>query len=195
MSETKGTVEIVEHATQDQPTDVPKVVEVTRGKWDVLNTELAFEANVEEHAMGMAESVKLYWKGVLWSMFINLSIIMRAYDIEVVGNFFALPAFQQRFGKLYIVDGKPNWQVPAAWQLAFGYGATIGQLLGSYFITFPMERYGRKKSLAAMVLLTGLLVLMQFFSTSIGMLTAAEYLCGFIWGKWQYFFLFLYWGF
>ena len=81
-------------------------------KLDELNRDMAKRGTATEHGMGTWEAVKLYRRGAFWSFFISLSIIMRAYDIEIMGNFYALPAFQDHFGTFYEGHG---YQVPAAW--------------------------------------------------------------------------------
>jgi hypothetical protein len=85
---------------------------VAKGKLDELNRDMAKRGTATEHKMRTWEAVKLYRKGAFWSMFISLSIIMRAYDIEIMGNFYALPAFQNHFG---ISDKGHGYQIPASW--------------------------------------------------------------------------------
>lgn len=81
-------------------------------KQDAISRDMAKRGTQTEHDLGTWESFKIYWRGAFWSMFISLSIIMRAYDIEIMGNFYALPAFQNHFGTYYKGVG---YQVPAAW--------------------------------------------------------------------------------
>lgn len=85
-----------------------------RKKLDEISRDMARRGTATEHSLGTWEAMKIYRKGAFWSMFISLSIIMRAYDIEIMGNFYALPAFQQHFGVYYEGHG---YQVPAAWVL------------------------------------------------------------------------------
>lgn len=84
----------------------------TARKLDEINREMAKKGTATEHQLGYWESMKIYRKAAFWSMFISLSIIMRAYDIEIMGNFFALPAFQQHLGTYYEGHG---YQIPASW--------------------------------------------------------------------------------
>ncbi|KAJ5812311.1 hypothetical protein N7474_008612 [Penicillium riverlandense] len=147
---------------------------------DDLNREMANRGTATEHELGYWEAFVIYRKGALWSMFISLSIIMRAYDIEITGNFYALPAFQQHFGVYYEGHG---WQIPAKWQVALSMGSLVGQIVGAYLVTFPMERIGRKKTFAVSLCLTAVLTFMQFFASNIGVLTASQYLSGIIWGS------------
>ncbi|OZJ02479.1 hypothetical protein BZG36_05141 [Bifiguratus adelaidae] len=149
-------------------------------KLDSLSREMANRGTATEHELTYWEAFKIYRKGAFWSMFISLSIIMRAYDIEISGNFYALPAFQQAFGVYYPGHG---WQIPAEWQVAMSMGALVGQVIGAYIAAFPMEMYGRKKTFAVCLVLTAILTFMQFFATSIGVLVASQYLSGIVWGS------------
>ena len=45
-----------------------------------------------------------------------------------------------------------------------------------------MEIYGRRKTFAVCLVLTSILTFMQFFATTIGVLTASQYLSGVVWG-------------
>ncbi|OBT39587.1 hypothetical protein VE00_10551 [Pseudogymnoascus sp. WSF 3629] len=149
-------------------------------KLDEINREMAKKGTATEHELGTWEAMKIYRKAAFWSMFISLSIIMRAYDIEIMGNFFALPAFQQHFGIYYEGHG---YQIPASWQVAMSMGSLVGQVVGAFLVSYPMERYGRKKTFGVCLLLTGIFTFMQFFASSIGVLTASQYLSGIVWGS------------
>ncbi|PCH00206.1 Major facilitator superfamily domain, general substrate transporter [Penicillium occitanis (nom. inval.)] len=149
-------------------------------KMDTITNEMANRATATEHELGYWEAFLIYHKGAFWSMFISLSIIMRAYDIEISGNFFALPAFQQRYGQY--VEGH-GWQIPAKWQVAMSMGSLVGQIVGAYLVAFPMEKFGRKKTFAVCLIMTAILTFMQFFAKSIGVLTASMYLSGIVWGS------------
>jgi hypothetical protein len=83
-----------------------------KDKLDDISNDMAKRGTATEHKLGNWEAMKIYRKGAFWSMFISLSIIMRAYDIEIMGNYYALPAFQQHFGVYYEGHG---WQIPARW--------------------------------------------------------------------------------
>lgn len=62
-------------------------------------------------------------------------------------------------------------------------GSLVGQVIGAFLVSYPMERYGRKKTFGVCLLLTGILTFMQFFASSIGVLTASQYLSGIVWGS------------
>jgi SP family general alpha glucoside:H+ symporter-like MFS transporter len=146
----------------------------------LFDIELALAGNQLEHKLNARDAFRVYWKGVLWSMFISLAIIMRAYDIEILGNFYALASFQQKYGKF--VEKTGGYQVPAKWQVAMNMGTYVGQIIGAWMINFPMERYGRKKTFAVNLCLTSAFVFMEFFAPSVQVLTVAQFVLGIIWG-------------
>ena len=148
-------------------------------KAKAVDARMAAQGTLLEHEMPLMQALRKYWKASAWSMFVSLCVVMRAYDIEITGNFFALPAFQKRFGEVYKDHG---YQVPARWQVAMGMGAIVGQVVGAWACAIPMDRYGRKKTLSAYLLITSGLVFMQVFAPNRGVLTASMYLQGIIWG-------------
>ncbi|EED14330.1 maltose permease, putative [Talaromyces stipitatus ATCC 10500] len=121
-------------------------------------TDLASRATAMEHELGYWEAFKIYKKG----------------------NFYALPAFQQAFGQEVPGHG---YQIPARWQVAMSMGSLVGQVVGAYLVTYPMEKYGRKKTFAVCLVLTAILTFMQFFASSIGILAASQYMSGIVWGS------------
>lgn len=144
-----------------------------------LNFQDAAEGTQIEHELTTREALRIYWKGVVWCLVFGLAIIMRAFDIEIFGNFYALPSFQKTFGKPVAGHG---FQIPASWQTAIGNGNGVGQIIGAALVTYPMEWYGRIRTMIALLAFSSVLVFMQFFAKSLGVLTASEYLCGVIWG-------------
>ncbi|ORX37012.1 general substrate transporter [Kockovaella imperatae] len=150
-------------------------------KTDQLIDE-ALGGNAIEHDLSTLEALRIYKRGVALVALITLTIIMRGYDASVAPTFFALPAFQNRFG--HPVPGHGN-QVAARWQSALGVSTTVGQVFGSFVATYPMEWYGRRKTLAVYLLLTSAVIPMQVFAPSIQVLTAGEYIGGFFLGAYQ----------
>lgn len=62
-------------------------------------------------------------------------------------------------------------------------GSLVGQIVGAFLVSYPMEWYGRKKTFAVCLILTCMLTFMQFFASTIGVLTASQYLSGVVWGS------------
>ncbi|KAL1893983.1 hypothetical protein Sste5346_006124 [Sporothrix stenoceras] len=150
------------------------------GKLDTTNEQMALEATLAEHDLTTWQALVKYRKACLWSMLVSLSIIMRAYDIEITGNFFALPAFAEHLGEF--VSEEHGYQVPTQWQVAMSIGPIVGQVIGAWAAAIPMDRIGRKKTLAIYLVATSALVFMQVFAPNREVLTASMYLAGVIWG-------------
>jgi SP family general alpha glucoside:H+ symporter-like MFS transporter len=155
---------------------------VSLEKREAVLIDMAQDGTEFEHDLETMEALKIYWKGVMFSILITLSIIMRMYDIGLITSFFALPSFRNRYGIEVAGHGK---QIPASWQVALGIAATAGQVIGAFLVSYPMEWIGRKRTLAICLVLTACLTFMQFFSHSIQVLTASEYLSGVVWGSYQ----------
>ena len=96
-----------------------------------------------EKDIGILEAVKKYPKEVFWCSVFCLGVVMSGYDSQIISSFYALPAFQKRFGDL-ADDG--TYQISAAWQTALGMGSPIGQVIGTLGIAWPLEWFGRKKT-------------------------------------------------
>jgi sugar porter (SP) family MFS transporter len=61
-------------------------------------------------------------------------------------------------------------------------GNPIGQVIGALVAGIPMEKYGRKKTFNACVIMTAALVFIQFFARSLKVLLVGELLCGLVLG-------------
>ncbi|KAL3462692.1 general substrate transporter [Aspergillus heterothallicus] len=144
--------------------------------------ERAHRASEFEHSMTNMEAIKLYPKAIASSFLISLSIIMEGYDTSLLGSFYAYPTFAKKFG---IPVGDGTYQVTSAWQSGLQNGTQVGQIMGLMVAGLIADRFGYKKTMiGAMILLCGFIFLM-FFAQSIGMLFAAEMLCGLPWGAFQ----------
>jgi SP family general alpha glucoside:H+ symporter-like MFS transporter len=66
--------------------------------------------------------------------------------------------------------------------LGLGMGNPIGQIVGALAAGWPLELFGRKKTLAACCVWSICFVFIQFLSTSLGMLCAGEILGGLAYG-------------
>lgn len=67
-------------------------------------------ATDKEQKMTLLQGIKTYPKAVAWSVLISTCIAMEGYDISLVNNFYAFPAFNHKYGE-QMTDG--SYQVPA----------------------------------------------------------------------------------
>ncbi|KAF2868769.1 sugar porter family MFS transporter [Massariosphaeria phaeospora] len=153
-------------------------VEVRKLSTHQENAEEVREAIQHEHALSFWGAVKDYPKALGWSVYFSLGVIMLSYDPQLLGNLFAMPAFQKDFG--YEFEG--GYNISAAWQTALSMGNPIGQVVGALAAGYPMEWYGRKKTFNTCVLAVAGLVFIQFFARSLRVLLAGELLAGLVLG-------------
>lgn len=57
---------------------------------------------------------------------------LSSYDTILMGNFFAYPEFQQKFGVYFPPrgDAEGKWEVEGKWQVALNMGSTVGGIFG-----------------------------------------------------------------
>ncbi|KAF2714047.1 maltose permease [Pleomassaria siparia CBS 279.74] len=153
-------------------------VEVRKFSTEKVDAEEVREATEMEHALSLLQAVKLYPKAIGWSMYFSLGVVMLSFDPQLLGNLYAMPAFQKDFG--YAFEGE--YIISAKWQTSLGMGNPIGQVLGALAAGYPMEWYGRKKTFNVCVILVAGLVFIQFFARSLEVLLVGELLAGLVLG-------------
>ncbi|KAM0724202.1 hypothetical protein Q7P37_000084 [Cladosporium fusiforme] len=160
---------------EERHEDFAKVGGVTIGS---IAGEEARQGTEHEHRLSLMEALRLYPTAVGWSIYFSLGVIMASFDPQLLGNLYATPAFQRDFGYLY----NGEWIISAPWQTGLSMGSPIGQVVGAFFASYPMEWFGRKKTFGACVVITAGFVFIQFFARSLPVLLAGELLGGLILG-------------
>nr|POE52195.1 alpha-glucosides permease mph2 [Quercus suber] len=142
----------------------------------------AAKATQYEISMTLLQALRTYPKAVAWSLLLSTCIIMEGYDIVLINNLMALPAFQKQFGEQQ-TNGRH--QLSAAWQSGLTSGALIGEVLGLFVVGAIVECLGyRKTMLCALGCLTGF-IFIAFFAPSLPVLLIGEILMGVPWGVFQ----------
>ncbi|KAK4689908.1 MFS transporter, SP family, general alpha glucoside:H+ symporter, partial [Tremellales sp. Uapishka_1] len=145
-------------------------------------TSNARSASDKEHKMTLLQGIRLYPKAVFWSVLISTCIAMEGYDVCLVGNFYAFPQFNQKYGVL-LADG--TYQVPARWQAGLSNGANVGEIIGLLINGWASERFGyRRVVLACLIAITGFIAIF-FTAPNVQTLLVAEILAGIPWGVFQ----------
>ncbi|KIM98710.1 hypothetical protein OIDMADRAFT_181961 [Oidiodendron maius Zn] len=150
--------------------------ELKRGH--LLEIDATRDITTAEHDLKFWDAVRQYPMAVFWALFFCIAVVMAGFDAQLVTSFYALPAFQQRFGDLY----EGSYEISAPWQTGLGMGNPIGQVLGALACGWPLERWGRRVTLGVCCIWSICFVFVQFFSTSVGMLCAGEILGGLAYG-------------
>ncbi|KAI0124256.1 maltose permease MAL31 [Xylariales sp. AK1849] len=135
---------------------------------------------VSEHALTPRRAVKAYPMAIFWTLMVSMTVIMEGYDAVLIGNFFAYPAFAQKYGQY--VDKHGHHQLSAAWQATLsnmaGSGSFFGVLLNGYLV----DLFGQKRIIVGALCILSCFIFLTFFATNIVMLAVGEFLCGLPWG-------------
>ncbi|KAK9427404.1 general substrate transporter [Lipomyces doorenjongii] len=169
---------------QQSPNSLAEKADIIKSEKDkgnvIVVSEEARWATGEEHKLGIFKALSTYPKIIMWCMFLCLPIIGIQYDQTVMGAYYALPAFQQRYGRF--VGGK--WVIEAKWQTAISMAGYLGQVFGALSVAaYPLDRFGPRRTLSAAVLGIIGCIFIQFFAQSIQLLYVGELLQGLISGS------------
>ncbi|TXT10552.1 hypothetical protein VHUM_02057 [Vanrija humicola] len=105
---------------------------------------------------------------------------MEGYDLALVGNLIAQPAFQKKFG--HFVSESAGYQVPAAWQSGLAQAANMGSMVGIFIAAPCADRWGYKKTTLGGLVAMNALILVMFFAENLSVLLAGQFLCALPWG-------------
>ncbi|KAI0142992.1 raffinose family of oligosaccharides transporter [Xylariaceae sp. FL1272] len=142
----------------------------------------AAAATHAEHEMSLWTAVRLYRKAVCWSVLLSTAIVMEGFDGVILGNLYAYPPFQMKFGEVQL-DG--TYQLSAAWQSGLSNGVLVGEIFGLYLNGIIAERIGYRYTMLGALVLTIPLILIVFFSETPVQLLVGEILLGVPWGVFQ----------
>lgn len=153
------------------------------GKTDAYQINLdAAKATEAEHNMTLWQGLKLYPKAVGWSVLLSAAIIMEGFDIVLIANLFAVPAFKRQFG-VQLPDG--TFELTAAWQTGLSNGAVVGELLGLMMNGWIADRFGYRKTMMGALFSVNLLIFIVFFASRVEQLLVGLILMGIPWGVFQ----------
>jgi SP family general alpha glucoside:H+ symporter-like MFS transporter len=91
----RGSVQVVVAADNNAihaPDEIIRRASVTNPDFGGLSAD-SKDATDYETNMSVRTALKLYRKGVLWSLLMSTAIIMEGYDVILLGNFYGLPSF------------------------------------------------------------------------------------------------------
>jgi len=129
--------------------------------------------------MTLLEGVKLYPKAIAWAALIAMCCAMEGYDIALIGNFYAFPPFNEKYGNVQ-PDG--SYQVPAKWQAGLANGAQCGQIIGLLCTGLGVERFGFRKFILGVLLYQTCITTIYFTAQSIEVLMVGYVLGGIAFG-------------
>ncbi|KAK5087458.1 hypothetical protein LTR70_009195 [Exophiala xenobiotica] len=145
---------------------------------------IAQDVALEEKNMTIPQAIKVYKKAILWCFAISCVVIMEGYDTNLLGNFFAYPSFQRRFGdRVPVTEQTPEgYSLSAAWQTGLGQGAGVGSIFGTILNGWLVTAFGPRKVLLCTLCVMSCFLFIVFFAPSKQVLLVGQILLGFEWG-------------
>ncbi|KAM0330484.1 hypothetical protein ACHAQA_003428 [Verticillium albo-atrum] len=144
--------------------------------------EAAVAASDAESLLPRKELFSRYWPAAVYSMLLSLALVMEGMDVGLINNFFAHPAYLERFG-WPDVDGKQH--ISTQWQGAIGAGNNVGSIIGLLINGYLQARFGSRRVYMGAMVLMGCTIFILFFSVNVQMLLAGNIICGIPWGIFQ----------
>ncbi|KAM5353525.1 hypothetical protein ACJ41O_000175 [Fusarium nematophilum] len=144
--------------------------------------EAAVVTSDAEALLPRKELFRQYWPAVTYSMLLSMALIMEGMDVGLINNFFAHPAYLERFG-WPDADGKQH--ISTRWQGAIGAGNNIGSIFGLLLNGYLQSRFGSRRVYMAAMVLMACTIFVLFFAVNVEMLLAGNILCGIPWGIFQ----------
>lgn len=142
---------------------------------EALASEAKVAAEAERH-MSLWDAVKTYPKAIGWSVLLSSTLIMEGYDLALLGNLYASPVFNEKFGTYNAAT--EEYQVSAAWQSGLSNGARAGEIIGLIIAGWTADRYGYKMTTIGSLVAMIAFIFVLFFAPNVEILVLGEVLCG-----------------
>ncbi|KXT00365.1 hypothetical protein AC579_3811 [Pseudocercospora musae] len=140
----------------------------------------AIEAENAEHQMTVLQAVRAYPMASFWAFVMSCTIIMESYDVFLMGNFLALPAFTKKYG---VFDAASNeYVVVTKWQSALQVSGQLGALIGVFLAGPLTSRIGYRWATLTGLMLLNVFIFPFYFGDSLPVYFVAQLLEGLPWG-------------
>ena len=105
---------------------------------------------------------------------------MESYDVFLIGNFVALPAFTKKYG---VYDpGTDKYVIVTAWQSALQVSGQLGALIGVFLAGPLTSRIGYRWATLAGLMLLNVFIFVFYYADSMPVIFVAQLLEGLPWG-------------
>ena len=105
---------------------------------------------------------------------------MESYDVFLIGNFLALPAFQKEYGIYHAPSD--SYVIETKWQSALQVSGQLGALIG-VFVAGPLtSRIGYRYATLTGLMLLNVFIFAFYFAKSLPVIFVAQLLEGIPWG-------------
>ncbi|KAJ5480022.1 hypothetical protein N7530_005531 [Penicillium desertorum] len=139
-------------------------------------------ATQAEQKLTFIGGCRMYPKAIAWSCILSSTLIMEGFDTLLIFNFFAFPAFKQKYGTPTPGFG---YQISSTWQFALSTAAQAGEIVGLLANGYVADQIGYHWTTVSSLTFLMLSIPLSFFAVNIRMLLAAQIVCGIPWGVFQ----------
>ncbi|CRG88496.1 Maltose permease MAL61 [Talaromyces islandicus] len=140
----------------------------------------AVAAENAEHNMTVLEAVRAYPMASFWAFVMSFTIIMESYDVFLIGNFVALPAFTSKYG---VYDpAKDAYVIVTKWQSALQVSGQLGALIGVFLAGPLTSRIGYRYATITGLMLLNAFIFAFYYAESMPVIFVAQLLEGLPWG-------------
>jgi SP family general alpha glucoside:H+ symporter-like MFS transporter len=150
-----------------------------------LRAELAARYAAFEESLTVRQTIRLYWRSILWIGYGLALVFGFGIDGNIAANLLAMPRFRMDYGKEYEVGGAVAYIIPANWLSLFTGISQLCGIIGAFATGWLADRIGRKyTALISCVISIGGVGAQYASYGSLGILAAGKAINGFPTGMW-----------
>ena len=105
---------------------------------------------------------------------------MYSYDTILLGNFWAYPEFQKKYGHYH--GEELGWLVSGPWQAGLENASVCGTIIGAFINGWATSRYGYRLVMVVSLFLMNCFIFITFFAKNLETLLVGQIFCGLTWG-------------
>uniref|UniRef100_A0A8H7NEP7 Major facilitator superfamily (MFS) profile domain-containing protein n=1 Tax=Bionectria ochroleuca TaxID=29856 RepID=A0A8H7NEP7_BIOOC len=104
-----------------------------------------------EHSITVRQAVHHYRSAIFWCLAVSMTVVMEGYDTILLGNLWAYPTFQLKYGEYVGVSSqtRSGYQLTPAWQAGLGNAAGVGAFFGALLNGILVNRFGQRNTIVA----------------------------------------------
>lgn len=146
--------------------------------------EAAVSGNLKEHDLTVRQALTWYPTAIAWCLVISTCVIMEGYDMALLGNLYAYPTFQRKFGRWVGISDttRSGYQLEAKWQAALSNGAGIGAFFGTLINGYLNNLFGARRVVLGALFLLSAAIFITFFAPTQEVLLVGQIISGLPWG-------------
>ncbi|OQD73599.1 hypothetical protein PENDEC_c014G03866 [Penicillium decumbens] len=150
-----------------------------------LRSELAAQYTAFEESLTIYQTIRLYWRSILWVLYGLALVFGYGIDGNVAANLLAMPRFRIDYGHELITGGVVSYIISADWLSLFTGISQLCAIIGAFGAGWLADRIGRRyTALISCIISIGGVAAQYASHGSLGVLAAGKAINGFPTGMW-----------